>query len=249
MVYAYLQQGRDAAALDVIRRAGTDVGEQQGYSASISSYNNVAMPARYALERGAWADAAKLDVLPSPESGKSYPHAITHFARALGAARSGDATAARREIAELATIEQTLAGQGESYWAGVVKAQRLAASAWAARAEGDDAAAVALAAEAAALEDTFEKHPVTPGPILPARELEGDLLLELGRAADALRSYEAALAREPNRARSLYGVARAAELSGDAARARAHYERFSMLQATGDGVRPELRHARQFTGG
>lgn len=245
-VYAYLQQGRDAAARDVIRRAGSDVGDVQGYSAAISSYNNVAMPARYALERGAWREAAALAVPPAPESGKSYPHAITHFARAIGAARSGDAAAARRDIAELETIERNLTAQREAYWAGVVKAQRLAASAWAARAEGDDAGALRLAAEAAALEDTFEKHPVTPGPILPARELEGDLLLDLGRPADALRAFQATLTKEPNRARTLYGIARAAELAGDAALARDHYRQLIELQSSGDGGRPELQQAKAF---
>jgi tetratricopeptide (TPR) repeat protein len=248
-VYAYLQQGRDAEALAVTRRAGTEVGDRPGYSAAITSYNAIAMAARYALERGAWPEAAALTVLPAPESGKSYPHAITHFARAIGAARSGDAAAARREIAELEAIEGNLVAQRDAYWAGVVKAQRLAASAWATRAEGDDAGALRLAAEAAALEDTFEKHPVTPGPILPARELEGDLLLDLGRPADALRAYQATLTKEPNRARTLYGIARAAELAGDAAIARDHYRMLIELQSPGDGSRPELRHAKSYLGG
>jgi tetratricopeptide (TPR) repeat protein len=179
-------------------------------------------------------------------AGRSYPHAVTYFARAVGAARSGDAAAARTAIAVLESIEQNLTRAGDAYWAGVVKAQRLAAAAWAAHASGDDDAAVRIAAEAAALEDTFEKHPVTPGPILPARELEGDLLLELGRPADALRSYQAALRKEPNRARTLFGVARAAELAGDAAAARAHYREFLDLQSKGDGTRQELQQARSY---
>ena len=249
MVYAFLQQGRDREALETIEAAGAEIGERPGYTFTIISYNHGAMPARYTLERGAWAEAA---ALPSPAADvaeQSYPHAVTHFARAIGAARSADAAAALREIALLETIERNLTGRGDAYWAGVVAAQRLAASAWAAHAAGDDDAAVRLAAEAAALEDTFEKHPVTPGPILPARELEGELLLELGRHADAVRAFDAALQREPNRARSLFGLARAAELAGDAVRARRHYQEFMALQSKGDGTRAEIQHAQRYPGG
>jgi hypothetical protein len=213
------------------------------------SYNHGAMPARYALERSAWAEAAALPEPAAEPAARSYPHAVTYFARAIGAARSGNAAAARQAIAALEGIEQNLTRANDAYWTGVVKAQRLAASAWAAHAAGDDAAALRLAAEAAALEDTFEKHPVTPGPILPARELEADLLLELGRPAEALRAYEATLAKEPNRARSVFGVARAAEAAGDRARAAAHYRLYLALQEKGDGTRDEVRQARRFTAG
>jgi tetratricopeptide (TPR) repeat protein len=246
MVYALLQQGRDREARKVIEDSGTEITERPGYTLNIVSYNHGAMPARYALERAAWAEAAALPEPAVEPAGRSYPHAVTYFARAVGAARSGDAAAARTAIAVLESIEQNLTRAGDAYWAGVVKAQRLAAAAWAAHASGDDDAAVRIAAEAAALEDTFEKHPVTPGPILPARELEGDLLLELGRPADALRSYQAALRKEPNRARTLFGVARAAELAGDAAAARAHYREFLDLQSKGDGTRQELQQARSY---
>jgi len=246
MVYAFLQQGRDREARKVIEDSGTEVSERPGYTLNIVSYNHGAMPARYALERSAWAEAAALPEPAVEPAQRSYPHAVTYFAHAIGAARSGNPAAARKAIGVLESIEANLMRAGDAYWAGVVKAQRLAASAWAAHAEGDDDTAVRLAAEAADLEDTFEKHPVTPGPILPARELEGDLLLELNRPADALRSYEAALAKEPNRARTLFGVARAAELAGDARRARAHYQDFLALQSKGDGTRPELEHARRY---
>jgi tetratricopeptide (TPR) repeat protein len=249
MVYAFLQQGRDREARAVIEGSGTEITERPGYTLTIVGYNHGAMPARYALERGAWAEAAALPEPAAEPAARSYPHAVTYFARAIGAARSGDAAGARTAIDALEGIEQNLARANDAYWAGVVKAQRLAASAWAAHASGDDAAAVRLAREAAALEDTFEKHPVTPGPILPARELEADLLLELGRPADALRAYEATLAKEPNRARSLFGVARAAEQAGDAATAAAHYRRYLAVQEKGDGTRDEVRHARRVIGG
>lgn len=208
MVYAYLQQGRDVAARAVVERA---VQNPDHFYGGLLGYNFTAMPARYALERGAWREAASLK---TPVDALPYVEAITRFARAIGAARSGDAAGAAGELEALAALEARLDQTNDAYWSGVVESQRLAAAAWAARARGDDAAALQLAADAATLEETFEKHPVTPGPLLPARELYGDLLLELGRAADAQRAYEATLKREPRRARALHGAARAAELAG-----------------------------------
>jgi tetratricopeptide (TPR) repeat protein len=127
-----------------------------------------------------------------------------------------------------------------------VEAQRLAASAWVARAEGRNDDAVHLARQGAELEETVEKHPVTPGPLLPARELEADLLMELGRPADALRSYEMTLVREPRRARALFGAARAAEKSGNTSAARSHYEQLSRLMERADASRAEARIAKEF---
>jgi tetratricopeptide (TPR) repeat protein len=131
----------------------------------------------------------------------------------------------------------------------VVEAQRLAAAAWVARARGDDAAAVRLAREGADLEETIEKNPVTPGPILPARELEGDLLLELGRPADALAAYLKTLQREPRRARTLHGAARAAELAGEGATAAERYRELLELMDRADATRPEVGAARRFLAG
>ncbi len=242
MVYAYLQQGRDAAAAEVVGRA---VDLPDTFYGGILGYNFAAMPARMALERGLWADAAKLK-LATGGNAAAHVEAVTHFARAVGAARAGDAAAADPEIAALAILRDKLAAQNDSYWRTIVEAQRLAASAWVARARKDDAAAVRLAREAADLEETVEKHPVTPGPLLPARELEGDLLLELRRHAEALASYEKTLQREPRRARALYGAARAAELSGDAAKARARYEELLKLMDRADRDRPEPRAASAF---
>lgn len=240
MVYAYLQQGRDAEAGRVVQRA---VHNPDRFYNSVLGYNFAAMPARYALEREAWAEAAALRV-PTPAA----PHvqAITRFARAVGAARGGQPDAARTEVAALAALADSLTARRDTYWATIVGAQRLAAEAWLARAEGDDARALRLAGEAAALEETVEKHPVTPGPLLPARELQGDLLMELGRAAEARRAYEATLAREPNRARALYGAARAAEHAGDAAAAHTHYEHLLELMRAADAGRREVQAARAF---
>lgn len=243
MVYAYLQLGRDTAAAGVVRRA---MSAGDGGNRTITAYNFAAMPARYALERSAWAEAARLAV---PSTAAPYVEAVTRFARAIGAARSRAADGGRAEIDALARLEQSLRGQNDAYWATIVGAQRLAAEAWAAHGSGDPAAAIRLAAEAATLEETVEKHPVTPGPLLPARELEGDLLMELGRPSEALRAYESTLAREPNRARALHGAARAAAAAGNRSRARVHYAALLELMAGADPARGEPAEARSFLAG
>jgi tetratricopeptide (TPR) repeat protein len=243
MVYAYLQQGRDEEARKVVARATNNPDRFYG---GIIGYNFAAMPARYALERGRWAEAAQLRV---PTGAPPYVEAVTRFARAIGAARGGQLTVARDEIARLEALRDSLKRANDAYWATLVDAQRLAAASWVARRSGDDASAVRLAGEAAALEETVEKHPVTPGPLLPARELEGDLLLDLGRHADALRSYEKTLEREPNRARALSGAARAAELAGNRDAARKHYGALAKLMDRADAERTEAKAAKAYVKG
>jgi tetratricopeptide (TPR) repeat protein len=242
LVYAYLQRGQDVEARRILEEAdGIAAAEHIAIG-----YALAAIPARYALERGRWSEAAQLQVRPSP--GFPAGEAITHFARGIGAVRSGNAAAARREVEALARVRQTLDQRNDGYWAQLVEAQRLGVSAWIARAEGRTTEALQLAASAAELEEKLEKHPITPGPILPAREIEGDLLLELKRPAEARRAFEKALEREPNRARPLYGAARAAELAGDRQAAHAHYTHFTRLMAQASGERPELSAARRFLG-
>jgi tetratricopeptide (TPR) repeat protein len=242
MVYAYLQLGRDREAGEVVGRARQN---PDRYYGGLLGYNFAAMRARYALERNRWEEAA---ALPVPGEAFPYVTAISRFARALGRARSGSPDAARPEVEALAMLRDALRQQRDEYWATVVDAQRLAAAAWVARAEGDDAGALRLAREAADLEETVEKHPVTPGPLLPARELEADLLLELGRPAEALESYVKTLEREPGRARALFGAARAAELAGDTEQARRRYDELLTVMAGADADRPEPRAAREFLG-
>src|SRR6266550_2267220 len=244
LAYAYLQQGRDTAARRVVDEAAA---ARAGYPAGSlpHQYAVAAIPARFTLERGEWAEAARLAVRPAPE----WPaaEATTHFARAIGAARSSDTALARREIVALAQVESTLTVSGgpQVYWAGQVAIQRLAARAWLEVATGDTAAAILHAGQAADREDGTQKHPVTPGPVLPARELEGDLLLLVGKPAAAARAYGAMLVLSPNRARSLFGLAHAAELTGDMATALAKYQEFLTLMAKADGGRPEIAIARR----
>jgi hypothetical protein len=247
MVYAYLQMAEDARAEKVGAEALTfGVLTNSSFGAAFGA---AAIPARLALERGRWADAATL-ALPANVSAEDWQRApqaeaINAFARALGAARSGNAAGARQEIARLHTLHKVLTERKLAYWAEQVEIQAKVASAWALRAEGKNEEALAAMRAAADHEDQTEKHAVTPGPIMPARELLGDLLMELGRPADALPQYEASIAKEPNRFRGLYGAGLAAASAGDQARARAHFEKLAALCAESDGTRPELARARQ----
>jgi tetratricopeptide (TPR) repeat protein len=247
MVYASLQMADDAGA----DKVGTEVqaiSPVKDPSFGIV-FGVVAIPARLALERGRWAEAATIELPPtvSEADWKRFPQAeaINAFARALGAARSGDAAGARREIARLHALQQVLTERKLAYWAEQTEVQAQVATAWALHAEGKHEEALAAMRVAADHEDQTEKHVVVPGPILPARELLGDLLMELGRPAEALSQYEAAIAKEPNRFRGLYGAGLAAERGGDQARAKEHFEKLTAIAAPSETTRPELAHARQ----
>jgi tetratricopeptide (TPR) repeat protein len=183
-----------------------------------------------------------LRVAPATFPWDKYPYAeaLTQFARALGGARGGDAAAARSGLARLAEIHKALLDAKDAYWAGQVEIQKLAAEAWMARAEGRNDDARRLMRAAADLEDSTDKHPVTPGPVLPARELLGDLLFELGEARTALNEYERSLATAPGRYRSLAGALRAAEGAGDEQKATKLFAKLDALCARADGSRAEL---------
>ena len=223
--YAYLQTGQDRAARTIVdtlpetkARFNPDaIGSAAPGSAGVFAL--AAIPARYALERSAWGDAAKL--VPQP-SRYPYADALTYFAKALGAARSGDAATTRSAIDSLIAIRDRLTAQKEVFWAEQAEIQRRSASAWLAFVEGRKAEAVDEMRAAAAMEDRTEKSAVTPGPLAPARELVGEMLLEMNRPAEALAEFEATLKKEPNRFRALYGAAKSAALSGDREKARTH---------------------------
>ena len=240
MVYGYLQEGRDSAA----RRTVAQGLALTAVLASdlVTNYNRVAMEARVPLERGDWAAAARLPVRAAGQGG--IGEALAHFARGIGAARSNDAAEARVEVTALGAIQTALAGQPGYNWSRIVGIKQQAVAAWSLLAAGDTAGALREAKAAADLEDVTEKHPVTPGELLPARELEGDLLLAVGRYPSARAAYEATLRREPGRPRSLFGVARAAELAGDVAAARTGYRAYLSRMQQSDGARVELAIAR-----
>ena len=240
MVYAYLQEGRDSAARSTIDTAQKLV--TTGTSDMlIANYNRIAMEARLPLERGDWAAAARLPVRAAE---LTIGAALDHFARGIGAARRGDTTQSRLEIAALAATEADMTRRGDTEWARVVGIKRQSVTAWSELAAGDTARALQDAKAAADLEDVTEKQPVTPAELLPARELEADMLFATDRYAQAREAYETTLAREPRRARSLFGSARAAELAGDRAGARRRYDEFLAQMKSGDGARPEIAQAK-----
>jgi tetratricopeptide repeat protein len=241
MVYGYLQEGRDSAARRTVAQ-GLALTAVLSSDALLANYNRVAMEARLPLERGDWVAAARLPVRATGQG--TIGAALAHFTRGIGAARSNDTTQARVEIAALGAIEATLAGQSGYNWSRIVGIRKQAVAAWSLLAAGDTAGALRDAKAAADREDVTEKHPVTPGELLPARELEGDLLLALGQYASARAAYEATLRREPERARSLFGAARAAELAGDVAVARTRYRAYLTQMQQSDGARAELEIAR-----
>ena len=220
--YAYLQTGQDALAAALV----DSVAHATSFDAATFQvgYALAAIPARYALERRSWKDAARLEARPAsfPWAQYSFAEAIVHFARAVGAARSGDLATAGQATARLQAIQQGLAGQKGFDWATQVEIQRRAAEAWLARARKQDQDAVQKMRAAADLEDSTDKHPVTPGSVLPAREQLGDLLLELGQPDSALVAYEASLRSAPARFNSYLGAERAAQRAGQAEKAK-HY--------------------------
>jgi tetratricopeptide (TPR) repeat protein len=246
-IYAYLQLAQDTAAKAALDRAMAVVGGADGIAAGAAgagAYALAVMPARYALERGAWAEAA---TLPARPANTPYTEAITHFARAIGAARSGNPAAATADITRLAELRDKLKGMQDAYWTEQVDIQRRVALAWQAFAEGKHADGLAQMSAAADAEDATDKSAVSPGPLAPARELYGDMLLAAGRHRDALTAYEATMKKEPNRFRGTYGAARAAELAGDRAKAAGYYKQLLEIAKDADTTRPELSSARQFT--
>jgi tetratricopeptide (TPR) repeat protein len=201
-----------------------------------------AVPVRYAIERRAWAEAA---ALPVPRTPFPQVEAITWFGRALGAARIGDAAAAREAVQTLGSLRQRLGEAGEAYWAEQVQVQEMAGSAWIAFASGQRDEAVRLMRAAADLEDRTEKHIAMENRLSPMRELLGELLLEAGQPAAALPEFEASLRVAPNRYRSFAGAAKAAEGVGDREAARRWHGRLLDLTREADTERPEMEAARR----
>ena len=241
LVYAYLQLGQDSQAKAVIDEMNTVSGFTETFIAG--PYALAASPARYAVERGDWKAAAALQVRPSP---LAHVQAVTHFARALGAARSGNPEAAKADIAKLGELRDKLRDAKDTYWSEQVDIQRQVATAWMLYAEGKQDDALKAMSAAADAEDRTEKHPVTPGVPKPARELYGVMLLESGNAKDALAAFEATLKKEPNRLGAYVGAATAAERSGDRTKAEEYYGKVIAIAGDADETRTEVADARAF---
>ena len=241
LMYAFLQGAQDAKAKRVLDERNSFTKEMRENFAS--AYAFAAIPARYAIERRRWSEAAALEPRPSRII---YSEAITYFARAIGSARAGNVANARKDLETLQSLHGALIEAKQGYWADQVEIQRRAAAAWLAHAESKRDEAISLMRAAADLEDSTEKHPVTPGSIVPARELLADLLLELHEPARALTEFEVSLQASPNRLHGLYGAGRSAELSGNREKAQTYYQKLMSVCSSGDGERPELQQAMAF---
>ncbi|HUE88509.1 MAG TPA: hypothetical protein VMO26_20725 [Vicinamibacterales bacterium] len=248
-IYAYLQLAQDTAAKGALDRALSVVGGADGIAAGAAgagAYALAVMPARYALERGKWAEAAALTPRPA---NTPYTEAITHFARAVGASRSGNPAAASADIARLAELRDKLQSMQDAYWAEQVDIQRRVAQAWQTFAQGQRDQGVKELMAAADAEDQTDKSAISPGPLAPARELLGYMLLDAGRHREALQAFEATTKKEPNRFRGTYGAARAAELAGDRTKATMYYKQLLELGKDADAERSEVTKAKEFLSG
>jgi len=244
LAYSYLQTGQDAEAKRVLDQLAS---YQKAVPSSLAAaYAIAAIPARYAVERQNWADAAALSLPPIAFPWSAFPWTapMITYARALGAAHTGDLTGAQAEIDKLKSARDALIQAKNTYWAGQVDVEVRSASAVLAQAQGRSDEALTLMRSAADLEDSSNKHPVTPGAIVPARELLGDMLLEANQPAQALIEYERSLNSAPNRFHGLAGAAAAAERAGDAPKAKLYLQKLVQLAAA-DSDRPELLAAKR----
>ena len=280
LAYAYLQGAQDKKAWGVLDELNK-IQKVEPESFKVA-YAAAAIPARYALERRQWKEAAKLElpggdasvgissasgiagVSPAGNYWRSFPWqsfrwavAHIHYARAIGAARTGDTNSARNDVEKLTAIRGSLiVAKGDYDWAGQVEIERLVASAWLEYAEGKHEESLRLMRAAADLDDATDKHPVTPGAILPAREHLGELLLELKQPLLALQEFETSLRSAPNRFNGLYGAARAArnaadqsKLASDRKKAMTYYGKLVTLTRDADSPRPEIEEAKEFLAG
>lgn len=251
LAYAYLQTGGEDAVREIINDILSPQTPYWQQNLVAGAYALAAIPARYALERRQWHEAMQLQArfpesFPWQESHAPF-EALTWFARGIGAARSGDievATEATEKLQQLRLHEENT--NSNPYWAGQIKVQELAVSAWTAYARGDQEAALNLMTESAELENGTDKHAVTPGALLPANELLGDLQLELGNPVAALGAYREALANSPNRFNSLYGAAAAAAKLGDPATAAGYFQTLVEMTSASTANWPRLLEARGF---
>jgi tetratricopeptide (TPR) repeat protein len=250
LAYAYLQCAQDKqalAVLDEMKRIQNT--EPKNFKVA---YSFAAVPARYVLERKRWDDATKL-TLPANTVGMfpwqkfGWAEAHIHFARAIGFAHTGDVAAAQRELDQLASLRDgVVIAKGEYDWVKQVEIERQIADAWLAYAQGKSDESLKIMRAVADLDDATDKHPVTPGAILPAREQLGELLLALKQPAAALQEFETSLRSTPERFNGLYGAARAASLAADDKKARTYYQKLIALTQHADTPRPEIDEAKAF---
>ena len=249
LAYGYLQTAQDAKAREVAAHLATITKTVPEVDFAVA-YAGGAIPARMALERQAWAEAVALTP-PNPRFVEKFPFDAAHveYARALGCARTKDLDGARKASARIQQLHDASTDPGYAYFRRHLELQQLAVKGWIAWGEGRNDEAIALLRYAADEEDALGKHPVSPGAIVPVRELLGDLYLELNRPGDALATYEQSLTLNPERYRAIAGAARAAEGAGKAGTAREYYAKLLELAKPGDGTRPEIAQARAYLAG
>ena len=243
LIYAYLQGAQDREAQKALEAPPPGRADDPQYTNWL--YAMGTSPARYAVERHHWDEAAALRIPPNtfPGGRLAWTEANLHFARALGASHTGNIEAARKEWQELGSLRDTLIQNNDKYWSDQVDIQRESAAAWIAFAEGKHDEALKQMRSAAEHEDRTDKNNVTPGVILPAHELLGEMLLELKQPAQALVEFEASLRTAPNRFNALSGAARAAKFSGDNEKAKTYYAKLLAICKHSEGERQELREA------
>jgi len=248
MVFGLLQQAKDKEAKQFVDEVAAI--QKVNVENFIAAYAFAAIPSRFALERGDWKQAAGLELSPAGLSWNKFPQAesILVFSRGLGAARSGNTAAARRDAERLQALRDSMTAAKIGYWVGQANIQFQAVNAWIALAEKRNDESVKLMSAAAEAEEASDKHAVTPGNVATSRELLGEMLMALNRPEQAFVEFERSLKRDPNRLREIYGAARAAEASGDRETARDYYTRLLALTANHDTERPELTRAKVFLG-
>jgi len=246
MVFGHLQQAQDRAAQQIADEVAAI--RKVNVENFVAAYAFASIPSRIALEHRDWAQAAALELSPPDLAWNKFPQAeaILVFARGLAAARTGDINAARRDLQRLEALKDAMTAAKIGYWAGQADFQIKTVNAWIALAEKRNDEALQSMRAAAEAEEASDKHPVTPGNIVPSRELLAEMLMETGQPAQALAEYERSLKRDANRFRSVYGAARAAEAAGNSGAARDYYAKLQSLTANHDTERPELARAREF---
>ena len=249
MAYAYLQLGQDAAARKVLADTNALSNTVDNFAAA---YAYAAVPARIAIERGAWQEAAALSLTPAatayPWSKYPQAEAVNAFARGLGAAIGNNQAAAQAEVTRLEQLRDAATALKIGYWAEQISIQTDVVRGLATFSDGRRDEGIDMLRQAAAREDASEKHAVTPGPVLPAREVLASALLDQGKPADALREFEAVLRKEPNRLRATAGAALASERASDKEKARLYHAKVLELTEGSDAPRPEIAQARRFLG-
>jgi tetratricopeptide (TPR) repeat protein len=246
LVFGELQQGRDKAAKEVV----DDVARIKTVNVEnfVAAYALAAIPARYAVERNDWKGAASLQLSPSNLAWQKFPQAeaVLVSVRGLAAARTGAIPAARKDLVRLADLKEAMKTAKIGYWPGQTDFQMQAIEAWIALEEKHPERALQLMRSAAEMEEASDKHPVTPGSIVPMRELLAEMLLRLDQPALALTEFESSLTREPNRFRSIYGAAIAARASKNSEAAKNYYRKLRSLTAEADTTRQEMKQADAF---